>query len=201
MNKFDVLIVDPPWRYNNKKTGGSHTSGSEQKYKTMDYLQIAELKNEFYDLLADDSCLFFWVTNPMMKEALYILDDWDYTYKTMITWDKIRYGMGFWFRSQTEHCLFGVKGEVPAFRSNFPNIITEKRFTHSQKPDKFYYIINTLFAGKKILELFATRTRYSNWTCIGNEITGNDIVRDLELLGQKMIEEKINAEKKIKPSQ
>lgn len=193
--KFDVIVCDPPWKYNNKKTGGSHKSGSAQKYKTMDYLQIADLHHDFYDIMSENSCAFLWVTNPMLKEGLYILEDWGYEYKTMLTWDKMRYGMGYWFRGQTEHCLFGIKGNVPALRSQFKNLITERLFKHSKKPDVFYYMINKIFEGKKILELFATRERFANWTCLGNEISGNDIVTDLEKLGQRMLEEQIKQEK------
>lgn len=180
--KFDVLIVDAPWSYNNKKTGGSHKSGAAQKYNTMNYLEIAELKNYLSDLMKENSFLFFWITNSMIKEGLYIMDDWNYDYKTMLTWDKMRYGMGYWFRGQTEHCLFGVKGKVPALKTNFRNLIQEKPNGHSKKPDVFYGMIQTVFNGKNILELFATRERFANWTCIGNEISGHDIETDLREL-------------------
>src|SRR5688500_12731746 len=30
---FDVVMTDCPWRFDNVKTGGSFTSGAEQKYK------------------------------------------------------------------------------------------------------------------------------------------------------------------------
>lgn len=204
--KFDVIVADPPWKYNNKNTGGSHKSGSAQKYKTMDYLQIADLHHDFYDMISKDSCVFLWVTNPMLKEGLYVLEDWEYEYKTMLTWNKMRYGMGYWFRGQTEHCLFGIKGNVAAFKSTFPNMIEEKSFKHSRKPTMFYHMIDQIFSCKNILELFATEQRLSDitvtgmgnkWTCLGNEISGNDIVTDLEKLGQKRIEEQIKQEKAL----
>lgn len=180
--KFDVLIVDPPWSYNNKKTGGSHSSGSEQKYDTMSLIELAQLESYIHPLMNVDSCCFIWTTNSMIFDAFTLMGIYGYSYKTLLTWNKKRYGMGFWFRGQTEHCLFGIRGKVPALRSTFPNLLEEKSFKHSRKPDSFYYMIQTLFAGKNILELFATRERFANWTCIGNEISGMDIVTDLTKL-------------------
>lgn len=40
MKKYRTLLIDPPWRYHNVKTGGSMLFGSAQKYQT---LSIEEL--------------------------------------------------------------------------------------------------------------------------------------------------------------
>jgi len=183
--KYDVLIVDPPWKYDNIKTGGSHKSGAAQKYETMSTLQLLDLDRLITRVMNDDSYIFLWSTNSMIGEALGILAEWGFLYKTMLTWNKMRYGMGYWFRSQTEHCLFGVNGKVPALKSNYRNLITEEPREHSQKPCSFYGMINSLFPNKKILELFATE-KYpnDNWTCIGKAITDNDIEKDLKELIQ-----------------
>jgi hypothetical protein len=37
---YDIIYADPPWSYNNKKTGGSGISGAENKYKTMPLADI-----------------------------------------------------------------------------------------------------------------------------------------------------------------
>lgn len=186
MTKYDVLIVDAPWKYNNKKTGGSHKSGASQKYDTMTTDDLSDLRFYINDLMQENSYLFLWTTNSMMKEALYLVECYGFEFKTILTWDKMRYGMGYWFRGQTEHCLFGVKGKVPALKTNFRNLIQEKPNGHSKKPDVFYGMIQTVFNGKNILELFATRERFANWTCIGNEISGHDIETDLrELVRQE----------------
>lgn len=197
--QYDVLICDAPWKYNNKKTGGSHKSGAAQKYPTMDYMEIAELKNQLYYLMKKDSYLFFWTTNSMIKEALYILDDWNYNLRTILTWDKQRYGMGYWFRGQTEHCLFATRGHLPALKSTFRNLITEKSEKHSKKPLQFFNIVQTEFFDKKILELFATSEReQTNWTCIGNEISGNPIQTDLVKLLQMDTHERLEALPKVR---
>lgn len=181
--KFDVLIVDPPWKYNNVRTGGSHKSGAAQKYETMSFVELINLDRLIISVMKEDSYIFMWTTNPMLHESLNLIGEYGYQYKTCITWDKGKYGMGYWFRSQTEHCLFGISGKIPALKSNFRNLIREGPRDHSQKPTAFYAMVNDLFGEKKILELFATEKYPSdNWTCIGKEITGNPIEKDLEEL-------------------
>lgn len=36
MKRVSVLLADPPWDFRNAKTGGSHTSGAGQQYRTLD---------------------------------------------------------------------------------------------------------------------------------------------------------------------
>lgn len=197
--KFDCLLVDPPWEYNNKKTGGTHKSGSVQKYETMTAPQILDLYEdlELDKIVEDDSCLFLWSTNSMLSDALLTMFMWGFTYKTMLTWVKPNYGMGFWYRSKTEHILFGVKGKVKPFRFNKPNVFyTQKPLKHSQKPQKSYIIVEQAAQmvsfdkdrrGTNILELFARKRHISanqtiRWECLGKEITGNSIEVDVQNL-------------------
>lgn len=82
--------------------------------------------------------------------------------------------MGYWWRGQCEHLLFGVKGKVKAFRMQEPNFIQTKVLKHSEKPKEFRELIEraTTNMPNKI-ELFA-RNKSSGWYCWGNEIE-NDI--------------------------
>jgi N6-adenosine-specific RNA methylase IME4 len=71
-----------------------------------------------------DSVCFLWITVPLLPDGFKVLEAWGYKYKTMITWRKIMsLGMGFWWRGQTEHLLFGIKGKIKAFRMQEKNII------------------------------------------------------------------------------
>lgn len=196
--KFDCLLIDPPWEYNNKRTGGSTKSGAAQKYETMPPANIQNLYDwlRLDDIMEKDCCLFLWTTNSMLPYALPCIDLWGFEFKTMITWVKPTYGIGYWYRGKTEHILFGVKGNVKPFRFNIPNIImTQKKLAHSQKPAQSYELVENaadMVAFNKdkptcILELFARkqyipRNSLKRWTCIGNEISGNDIEKDIEIL-------------------
>ena len=41
--KFNVLVIDPPWQYRKRETGGSLKSGAAQKYNTLTIKQLEEL--------------------------------------------------------------------------------------------------------------------------------------------------------------
>lgn len=59
---------------------------------------------------------------------------------------------------------------------------------HSEKPDIFNKLISAIFPKAKCLEMFARR-HYPDprWTCIGKELSGNDISADIDiLLGRKI---------------
>ncbi len=43
----------------------------------------------------DDAGLFMWATPPKVAEALYVLDQWGFTYVTQMVWDKEHPGMGY----------------------------------------------------------------------------------------------------------
>lgn len=191
-------MADPPWQYDNKKTGGSLKSGSSQKYSTMQLMELIDLNIYLDSLMDKDSMCFIWTTNSFMRQALTLLDHWGFQFKTLLTWEKRSYGLGYWFRNKTEHVLFGTRGKVPSLTRlgvNLPNIFkSDKVLKHSEKPEEFYkYIVTvatkyTIHKGyaTNILELFARKNRdyycYMNWTCLGQEITGNDIRKDLKAL-------------------
>jgi N6-adenosine-specific RNA methylase IME4 len=127
--------------------------------------------------LADDSAhLYLWVTNPrLFKEErdeagpIEILRAWGFRYITALTWHKLGApGMGFYFRGDTEHVLFGIRGKAPidpAIRVS--NHFAAPRTVHSAKPDRFYEIVERVSPGP-YLELFARRRRYG-WDVWGNE--------------------------------
>lgn len=186
MNKFNVLVADCPWYYNNKRTGGSLSSGSEQHYQTMTLDDLHSLNSYLDNVMDDNSVLFLWITNPMLPDGLQIMKSWGFTYKGCITWVKKSYGLGYWFRGKTEHMLLGVRGKVKPFRTNLPNvIISDTVYRHSEKPYESYKLITEATQHMKpkpnVLELFARRP-FRNWTCIGSELTGNDIRKDLQNL-------------------
>lgn len=166
--KYQVIYADPPWSYKNKRTGGTMKSGADAHYPTMTISEIQSLKIP----AAKNSVVFLWATVPLLPEAFSVLDAWGFKYKTMITWRKIMsLGMGFWWRGQCEHLLFGVKGNVKAFRMQEPNFIQEKVCKHSEKPEVFRAMIEraTPHLPDK-LEMFARGTPASGWDVFGNEV-------------------------------
>lgn len=193
--KYNVIYADPPWTYDNKKTGGTGMSGAEAKYELITNSDIQNLPVS--ELCEKNSILFMWVTVPLLPEGLLTLTKWGFEYKTMLTWRKIMsLGMGYWFRGQCEHLLVGTKGKPKAFRQQICNfyqseydlandhVFQHKVGKHSQKPHYFRKLISEAvkisFEEPKKLELFA-RTRegmfgdheYEGWDVYGNEVNNS----------------------------
>jgi len=82
MNKYKIIYADPPWSFNNKKTGGGKmTSGASQHYQTMDLEQMCKLPIKE---LADDHCvLFMWWVGSQPEEAIKVVNNWGFKVKTM----------------------------------------------------------------------------------------------------------------------
>jgi N6-adenosine-specific RNA methylase IME4 len=171
---YDIIYADPPWSYKNKKTGGSMISGSACKYDVMSIEDICNLPIKY--ISSKNSVLFLWATVPLMKEAFQVMDAWGFEYKTMITWRKIMsLGMGYWFRGQCEHLLFGVRGKVKAFRFQEPNFMQIKVLAHSEKPEEFRKMIERAtinMPSQNRVELFA-RQNTDGWDVFGNEVEGS----------------------------
>jgi N6-adenosine-specific RNA methylase IME4 len=172
MKKYSVIYADPPWKYRNtnppclpSKSPG--TCSVEYYYPPMAYEDISAMPIK--DITEKDSILFLWSTTPNIEQGLSLVKDWGYKYKTMITWDKLNKDcMGYWFRVCTEHLIVAVKGNIKSFRSMERTCYREARRRHSQKPDYFYSLIESVTTGKK-LELFA-RNKRDGWDVFGNEV-------------------------------
>ena len=86
------------------------------------------------------------------------------------------FGLGQYFRGQTEHCLFGVRGMIPykiidGKRQQGITVIQEKRKRHSEKPEAMRVLIEKVSDRKGFnkIELFA-RKKVEGWDTWGNEV-------------------------------
>jgi N6-adenosine-specific RNA methylase IME4 len=176
---FNVIYADPPWAFRNKKTGGSHTSGSAQHYAVLPTAQIRDVS--LARIRDQDAVLYLWVPSSMLEDGLSVLKAWGFTYKTLLVWRKVRsggkLGIGYWYRNALEVLLFGVRGSVKAFRSKVENHLNASVLPHSSKPVEVYRMIEEATAGMlepRYLELFA-REHPSNWVGVGLEADGTDL--------------------------
>lgn len=170
--KYKIIYADPPWSYENKKLGRSLNAGAEIHYDTM---SLEEIKNLPIHKIRDrDSAIFLWVVVPQLPECFEVLKSWGFEYKTMITWVKskgnhIHGGLGYWFRGYTEHLLFGIRGNVKAFKCQKKNYIIHTNMGHSKKPDEFRKLVEvSTYNLTPRIELFA-RTRIHGWDVFGND--------------------------------
>lgn len=184
--KFDCLVIDPPWQYDNIRTGGTLKSGAEQKYQTLSLYDIMELAPLIQSVTKDNCIIFLWVTNSFLKVGLNLIESYGFDYKTLITWVKNGKGLGFWYRGNTEHIILGVKGDIKPFHSQEINVFHADTKQHSEKPLKSYELIEqgTKSIKKcKTLEIFARRY-YKDWTCIGYDLDGSNITDALQRISK-----------------
>lgn len=174
--EYATIVADPPWRYQKDTSMGVKSGGAEGQYPTLSMREIAALPVK--PLAAQDAHLYLWVTVPRLYGdrgdrsflPLDIMDAWGFEFKTMLTWVKPGSGgMGWYFRGQTEHILFGVRGKLPippAIRER--NVIEAARSRHSKKPLSFFDLVERVSPGP-YLELFAREKRIG-WDSWGNEV-------------------------------
>ena len=182
--KYRTIVADPPWRYRQTSvtrngSGVLYTKkaiGSDIEYPSMSNAEIGALPVAEW---ADESAhLYLWVTNPRLYPEetdaglgpQEIMRAWGFRYVTLLTWHKLRGapGLGWYFRGETEHVLFGVRGRAaidPAIRVS--NHFAAAKGKHSAKPDRFYEIVERVSPEPR-LELFARRRRFG-WDVWGNE--------------------------------
>ena len=187
--KFDCIVIDPPWQYRKKETGGTLQSGASQKYSTLSLKELKDLSSLIKQVSKPNCVMFLWVTNPMIQEGLELLEIYGFEYKTLITWVKGNtFGLGYWYRGNTEHMILGTKGKIKAFHSQEINVFHSDIREHSQKPIKSYELIEqgikSIDKNCKVLEIFARR-QYKDWICIGYDIDGLDVHDSLELISKK----------------
>ena len=169
--KYEIIYADPPWM---EQGGGRIKRGADRHYPLMKTIDIMNLNVK--SISCDNAHLYLWVTNNKLPDGLKVMEAWGFNYKTVITWTKDRFGLGQYFRGNTEHCLFGVRGMLPykvedGKRQQGVTGFEAKRTEHSAKPSEMIRMIEKVSdrEGFNKIELFA-RNRKDGWDCWGLEI-------------------------------
>lgn len=166
--KYRVIYADPPWYYGDERSGGNH-GGAVDHYNTM---SINELKNmPLSSLTEDNAVLFLWATAPLLPEALELINAWGFKYKTNFIWDKVKHNMGHYNSVRHELLLIATNGScTPDNVQLFDSVQSiERTDRHSEKPEEFRKIIDTLYTYGNKLEMFA-RKQVEGWEVFGNEL-------------------------------
>lgn len=180
IKKYQIIYADPPWKFSSKKfqDGGREFDKLEfNHYSTMAVEEIAQLP--IREITAEHAACFLWVVDSHIKEGLYILEHWGFTYKTIaFNWikttkhDKKYYNFSPWTLKSWELVILGTKGKMGQYKqiNNIKGLIEAERLQHSQKPEEVRTRINELFGNVKKIELFARRVS-PGWDAWGNELT------------------------------
>lgn len=162
--KFATIVIDPPWDWGDE--GDQDQLGrARPDYSTMSLSDLLALP---VGELADDDChIYLWITNRSLPKGFQLLERWGFRYITALTWVKPSFGMGNYFRGQTEHVLFGVKGSQMLKRRDVGTVFHAARGPngHSSKPVEFYELVESCSPGP-YLEMFSRVSR-PDWTTWG----------------------------------
>ena len=181
VTKYRTLVVDPPWNYQNKwqsgnsgfgvsraarEKGSRRTRGAGAQYDVLDLADIRAMP--LSDWAECDAHLYLWTTNAFLEHAHQIARAWGFEQKTILTWVKQRVGLGYYFRNNTEHVLFCVRGSLPTTTTPLSTAFNWAQGRHSEKPAGFYDLVESVSPGP-YLDVFA-RTHRFNWDAWGNEV-------------------------------
>ena len=160
-NKYEVIVIDPPWDYDEEYDPKARRGVAPYPVMNLDQIEKIEIP------AADDAVLWLWTTQKFLYQAFGLLDKWNFTYKTVLVWNKDRLGLGAWLRHQCEFCLLAIKGHPLWNNTTYRDYIIEQGREHSRKPEAFYQMINNICYGTKID--YFSRTKRDGWDCYGNE--------------------------------
>ena len=168
--KFSTIMIDPPWDWGDE--GDKDQLGrAKPDYSTMSIEDLMLLP--IPDLADVDSHLYMWITNRSLPKGFALMEKWGFRYITALTWVKPSFGMGNYFRGQTEHILFGVKGSQMLKRKDVGTVFNAPRGPngHSSKPHQFYELVESCSPGP-YLEMFSRSSR-ADWTTWGENSNVN----------------------------
>ena len=171
--KYGVIYADPEWRFEpySRETGMDRSP--DNHYPTT---ATAEIILRPVKTISDkDSVCFLWATAPMLPQALHVLKEWGFEYKTHMIWHKTRNGngrgSGYWFTGEHELLLVGTRGGIPAPATAFgPSIVQAPwQGRHSTKPELFAEMIEQLFPTMTKIELNRRGPPREGWDAWGYE--------------------------------
>jgi N6-adenosine-specific RNA methylase IME4 len=136
------------------------------------------------ELAADDAALFLWTVQPMLPEAMRVLEAWGFTYRIVaFIWNKMprlwtpdsgriqpRLGLGYHTRSGPEQCWLAIRGKgYERQAAGVEQVVHAPLRKHSQKPNEIAERIERLVGDVPRIELFARELR-PGWVSWGDEV-------------------------------
>ena len=168
---FGLIMADPPWSFATRSTAGVTAKGAGGQYTCQSLGWVASLPVSV--LAADDCLLWLWATNPMLPQAMAVMDAWGFTFKTAGHWvkrtrhGKMAFGTGYILRCAGEPFLIGTKGAPRTIR-RIRSVIEGPVREHSRKPDEAFAAAEALVPDVRRVELFSRQPR-QGWAAWGDQ--------------------------------
>jgi len=167
--KFGVIVADPEWRFEpwSRETGMDRAADNYYTTSPLDVIKARDVAS----IAADDSALFLWATQPMLPQALDVLETWGFAYKSHWIWAKDRISTGYWSRNKHEVLLFGTRGKIPCVApgEQWDSLMEAPRRGHSEKPEIFLEMVEAYFPNLPKIELNRRGPARKGWSAWGLE--------------------------------
>lgn len=167
--KYGVILADPEWDWESYSAETGMDRAAANHYPTSTTAVIAD--RNVPSIAADDCVLFLWATAPKIEDALLVMKEWGFAYKSMAVWVKDRVGTGYWFRNKHEILLVGTKGKIPApaMGEQVDSVIEAPVGEHSAKPEAAIEMIEWYFPTLPKIELNRRGPARAGWDAWGLE--------------------------------
>lgn len=169
--RYGLIMADPPWSFDNYSAAGEAKNAKAQYACTpLDWIKSLPVAH----MAGRDCLLWLWVTNPLLREGLEVLDAWGFTFKTAGHWSKKTtngkqaFGTGYILRCAGEPFLIGTVGE-PKTTRGVRSVIEGPVREHSRKPEEAYAAAEQLMPDAWRLELFSRQER-AGWDVMGDQV-------------------------------
>lgn len=86
--KYDLIVADPPWSFDDKLTMSDVKRGSESQYDVLTTADIIKLDVE--SIAADDAVLVLWVPSSLIQEGLDCMKAWGFDQTQTFVWVKTK---------------------------------------------------------------------------------------------------------------
>jgi N6-adenosine-specific RNA methylase IME4 len=87
--KFNLIVADPPWSFNDNLTMSDVKRGAKSQYKSL--LSKEEIWSlPISEISADDAILFLWVPSALLEDGLITLKRWGFELKQTFIWVKTK---------------------------------------------------------------------------------------------------------------
>lgn len=170
--KYRVIYADPPWHYNNEGTisDSDNYGRAERHYPTMTIEELCDMGDTVKTMSEQNAVLFMWTTSPLLEESFDVINAWGFKYKSSFVWDKVAHNFAHYNSMRHEFLLICTRGScTPDAKQLLDSVVSiEKSRKHSEKPQEFRTIIDTLYTHGNRIELFA-RAKHEGWDVWGNQ--------------------------------
>lgn len=149
--KYRCIIIDPPWPMPKIERGVRENQYQNLDYRTLDIEEIADEAWVPVRTVADDDChIYLWVTHRFLPDGMRLLEAWGFRYQCVMTWRKNVGITPYSWMYDTEHILFGHRGNLKLTKMGLRLSFDAPVQGHSVKPDVFYDRVREASPGPRL---------------------------------------------------